>query len=308
MPTDLYFKSPFRLVLCLVCFAAALNLGNQPLFAMEPSRQNLQTVIFEVSLSFHESDQTHPREIIRPIVVIEGPQYMEPPVTCKESEEFGMSWFRLGTEYRVLSGDGEARHATVTKWLVAEPDSCDHNTAMVDIKPARKLGQGETLLATNSKTLGSEKSLRHLPTPEEEAKILELGRKTFRANGVREHLIQSMKASRLAVIDVDGDGIKEMVGTFRVESHIKNTAIRHDLFLLLEKQNGNYLPALSWFHSGSDVETHLKTFIGNVDLDQDGVQELIVEQMFVCEMTRYQIYSKRKGEWQSIYEGGGSQC
>ncbi|MDH5739135.1 MAG: hypothetical protein OEY77_02295 [Nitrospira sp.] len=308
MPIKLSLSSPLRLVLCMTLLATALNLENHLLFAMEPSEKNLQTVIFEVSLSFHESDQTRPHEIIRPIVIIEGSRYSEPSVTCNKSEEFGMTWFRLGSKYRVLSGDEEARYATVTKWLIAEPDSCDHNTAMVDMKPARRLGQGETLLATNSRTLEREKSLRRLPTPEEEAKILELGRKAFRDNEVGKQLIQGMQTSQLAVIDVDGDGINEMVGTFLIETQMKNEAIRHDLFLLLEKQNGIYLPAISWFHTGSGAETHLKTFIGNVDLDQDGVQELIVEQMFACEMTRYQIYSKRKSDWQSIYEGGGSQC
>lgn len=308
MLTNFLINNPLHFVFCMVCLITILNLENQAIFAKETSKQSLQTVIFEVESSFHQSDQSRSYLGISPIVVIEGGQYMEPPVTCNESEEFGMSWFRLGTEYRVLHGGGEAGHVTVTKWLVPEPDGCDQNAAMIDMKLTRKLDQGESFLATNSKGLGGTRSLRRLPTPEEEAKILELGREAFRAKGVREKQIRSMKTSHLAVIDVDDDGINEMLGSFSIEIQMKKETIRHDVFLLLEKQMGIYLPAIFWFHSGSGVETHLKTFIDNVDLDQDGIQELIVEQMFVCGITRYQIYSKREGEWQSIYEGGGSKC
>jgi hypothetical protein len=273
----------------------------------EATRQDSRTVIFEVSSIFYESDQSRPHLSIAPIVIIEDGQYVEPPKKCDEKETFGKSWFRLGTVYRLLFGGGEVGHVTVTKWLVPSPDECLENAAMVRMKSSRKLGRGEVALATNSKSIGHKKSLRRPPTMEEQAKILKLGQEIFRANGVSEEQMQSMNAYGLVVIDVDGDGINEMLGSFQI--YRKKDEPDRNLFLLLEKQEGEYQPAISWYHSTSDImETHSKTFIDNLDLDQDGIDELIIREMFVCEATRYQIYKKKERQWQVMYEGGGVTC
>jgi len=290
-----------------VCLVAIISLGRQSLSAKEASKQSPRTVIFEVSSIFYESDQSGPHLSIAPIVVIEDGQYVKPPAKCDEKETFGKSWFRLGTVYRLLFGGGEVGHVKVTKWLVPSPDKCLENAAMVRMKSSRKLGRGEVALATNSKSLGHKKSLRRPPTMEEKAKILKLGQEIFRANDVSEEQMQSMNAYGLAVIDVDGDGINEMLGSFQI--YHRKVEPDRDLFLLLEKQEGEYRPAISWYHSTSNImETHSKTFIDNLDLDQDGIDELIIREMFVCEATRYQIYKKKERQWHVVYEGGGNQC
>jgi hypothetical protein len=288
-----------------LCLVALISLASLAFSEKEATKQNSRIVIFEVSSIFYESDQSRPHLSIEPIVIIEDGQYVEPPKKCDEIEAFGKSWFRLGAAYRLLYGGGEAGHVTVTKWLAPKPGECLENAAMVRMKSSRKLGRGEVALATNSKSLGHKRSSRRPPTTEEQAKLLKLGQEIFRANGVGEERLQSIVASGLAVIDVDGDGINEMLGSFYI--YMKEEPDRH-LFLLLEKQEGEYRPAISWYHSGSATETHSKTFIDNLDLDQDGIDELIIREMFVCEMTRYQIYKKKERQWQVVYESGGVKC
>ena len=99
-----------------------------------------------------------------------------------------------------------------------------------------------------------------------------------------------------AVIDRAAD-ILERIGS-------EVDQISHDIF---EPEAGGFKPALTWFHRGSEADAEERLLVDIVDLDGDGLAEVIAEG-FYYESNDYIIYKKRQGHWVSVYQGGGGGC
>ena len=272
--------------------------------AQTRTKEDAKTVIFAVSSSYHPSiDQSRPHLGIEPIVIIDGGNYKKPPQEKEEDEvlSFGESYYRSGLVYHLLFGGGRVGQVTVKQWVKPDPYECFSNSALVRMKTALKFGNNRAL-ATNSKTLGRKNSLRRAPTPQEHDQILKIAEEAFRSKGAPIKSLQELWVSGLAVSDLNGDGVFEMIGSFQIKDKPD-----HSLFLIAERRDTGYEPSSVWYHFDSGPSSQVRSFIDHLDLDGDGVDEVITKDSF-SQATRYQIYKKKEGQWQVIYEGGGISC
>ncbi len=242
---------------------------------------------------------------IMPIVVIEGGRYIAPPAFNMKSarRRFAETYYRPGQKYRLLMESGESGAITVKKL-----NSCDEMAAEVEVQTMRAQPKRQlSLIATNSAALEGKTIASREPNEREARAILRLARPYFRRRGLGEPLLEGV-ANWLKAVDVDGDGRAEMIGFFAVGAKSE-----HTLFIIAEPQRDGFRPALVLFHQSRDKwgdDGRYQQFVAGIDLDNDGVSELITsgDDPRSSNDFTYLIYKKQNGRWRSIYAGGGLKC
>lgn len=242
---------------------------------------------------------------IMPIVVMQGGRYIAPPAFHMKAarRRFVDTYYRPGQKYQLLMDGGESGTVTVKKL-----NSCDEMAAEVEVSttsapPKRTL----SIIATNSDSLKGKTASRREPTDAETKAILRLARPYFRRRGLGEPFLEGV-ANWLRAVDLDGDGDAELIGFFAV-----GAKSQHTLFIIAEPQRNGFRPALVSFHQSRDKwgnDGRYQEFVAGIDLDNDGVSELITsgDDPRSSNDFTYIIYKKQGGRWRSIYAGGGLKC
>jgi hypothetical protein len=249
------------------------------------------TVIFRLSKetegSFH----------IEPIVIISGGKYTQPPLgdDAGVMKKFTDSYFRVGRQYRVIFGGGDAGSLMVQKY---EADMCGNLLAEVGAQTTAQLGGEVRALAVSSDKIGSGASSRRAPTEAERASALEVAHVVYGQRRVGAALVRKMKTVNLTATDIERDGQFELIGTFQIDGA---NDLKHNLFIIFEPTAaGKYKAAWNWYENGYED----RKLVDVVDLDGDGTAEVIAEG-FEIENNLYVIYKRQAGTWRPIYKGGG---
>jgi hypothetical protein len=263
--------------------------------------ENSPTVIFAVSEWSSDGSL-----FIDPIVVWEQGLYIQPPPASSQSldkqekiAQFIANYYQPGETYRLLFGEKEI--GTVT---VKAPRLETHLAAEVN-------GDRGGTLATNSSFLGrKQRSSRRPATDSEQEIALELAKKAFQQNGVPDALLHQKIVSNLTAVDLDGDSNYELIGSFKTAKKTR-VDLQHHLFMIIKPQHGIYRGEFIWYHNpqGSNISNlddayHSKKFIDLLDLDGEGIAEVILEEEYY-EGNSYSIYKKQGNKWEIIYSGGG---
>jgi hypothetical protein len=256
------------------------------------------TVVFSVSK--YEANVT-----MEPVVIYERGAYVKPPIDDEAGARvFTREFFRAGRQFRLLSGGGDAGTVTVKKNI--EP-GCVGLSAEVGVETQARLGGRVQALATDSASLGRGASSRRAPTEAERAHAIELARAAYTKNGVPASLAAKMEVANLTATDLDRDGKFELVGSFSVEKKSEAAPDAYTLFLIIEPQGDSFKTAWEWFHHGYEGEYADRRYIDQVDLDGDGVGEVVAEGTYY-ESNDYVIYKRQQGRWRPVYQGGGGGC
>jgi hypothetical protein len=292
--------STFALVVSLL---AAVSLAQ----TKRPTRPAAApTVIFAVSK--YESGVT-----MEPVVIYSRGVYTKPPIDGDETtiKNFVGEYFKPGRQYRVLSGGGEAGALTVKQYQ--EP-GCVGLNADVTVNTSARLGGNVQALATNSATIGKHAASRRAPTDIERVFALMQAQAAYANNRVGAALVKKMEVVNLTATDLDGDGNFELVGSFRVDRKTATAEDSYTLFLITTpvadytQQNTQAgKPALAWFHHGGEADFEERHFVDQVDIDGDGVAEVIAGGGYY-ESNDYIIYKRQAGSWRPVYQGGGGGC
>ena len=199
------------------------------------------TVIFSLAKdtegSFH----------IEPIVIISAGKYTQPPVgdDAGVMKKFTDSYFRVGRQYRVIFGGGDAGSLMVQKY---EADMCGNLVAEVGAQTTARLGGEVQALAVSSDKIGSWASSRRAPTEAERASALEVARAVYGQRRVGAALVRKMKTVNLTATDIERDGQFELVGTFQIDGA---NDVKHNLFIIFEPTAaGKYKAAWNWYEKG----------------------------------------------------------
>jgi len=250
------------------------------------------TVIFrlskEIEGSFH----------IEPIVIISGGKYTQPPAgdDAGVMKKFTDSYFRVGRQYRVIFGGGDAGSLIVQKHV---EDMCGNLLAEVGAQTTARLGGEVRALAVSSDKIGSGASSRRAPVEAERAAALEVARAVYGQRRVGAALVKKMKTVNLTATDIERDGQFELIGTFQIDG--ANDDVKHNLFVIFEPTTaGKYKAAWNWYENGYED----RKLVDVVDLDGDGTAEVIAEG-FEIENNLYVIYKRQAGTWRPVYKGGG---
>lgn len=274
--------------------------------APRPAAAAAKTVIFAVSK--YETNVS-----MEPVVIYSRGVYAKPPIDGDEAtiKTFVDEYFKPGRQYRVLSGGGEAGNVTVKQYQ--EP-GCVSITAEVSVNTSARLGGNVQVLATNSQTIGKRAVSRRAPTDIERVFALMQAQAAYANNRVGAALVKNMEVVNLTATDLDNDGNFELVGSFRVTRKLKDAEDSYNLFMITtpvadytqqSAQAGK--PALVWFHHGSEAEYEERKFVDQVDIDGDGVAEVIAGGGYY-ESNDYIIYKRQAGSWRPVYQGGGGGC
>ena len=209
---------------------------------------------------------------------------------------FEKRYLGAGEKYRLLSGGGEAGTVTVK----GRSEAGIGLTAQADLQTAVNLGGEVRALATNSATIGRKPSSRRAPTAEERARAVALAKQTYKQKNVPAGYLANMETINLTACDLDGDGAAELIGSFEAKGANYTS---YCLFLLIEMQNSALKIGLSWYKQGSEATYESRRFVDHLDLDGDGVSEVIATTAYY-ESTDFTIYKKTRGVWRSVYQGG----
>lgn len=240
-----------------------------------------------------------------PVVIYRGGKYENPPVDEeKGNNAFAREYFRAGRKFRILSGGGEAGTLSIVKYT--EP-GCIGLVAEATAETPARLGGRVKVLATDSQTLGRGTPSRRAPTDAERARAVELARAAYAKNRVAASLASKMEVVNLTATDLDRDGRFELVGSFLVQKQVAPAPESYTLFLIMEPAGDGFKTAWEWFHQGSEDSYEDRHFVDQVDLDGDGVGEVVVMGSYY-ESNDYAIYKRQQGRWRPVYKGGGGGC
>ena len=246
---------------------------------------------------FRLSKDTEGSFHIEPIVIISGGKYTQPPAgdDAGVMKKFTDSYFRVGRQYRVIFGGGDAGSLMVQKYA---EDMCGNLVAEVGAQTTARLGGEVQALAVSSDKIGSGGSSRRVPTEAERASALEVARAVYGQRRVGAALVRKMKTVNLTATDIERDGQFELIGTFQIDGA---NDVKHNLFIIFEPTAaGKYKAAWNWYENGYED----RKLVDVVDLDGDGTAEVIAEG-FEIENNLYVIYKRQAGTWRPVYKGGG---
>jgi hypothetical protein len=288
-------RLPVLTLSILVCAYAAVGARQKPAGAA-PQGGGGGTVVFAVSK--YEASVT-----AEPVVIYRGGAYVNPLDEEGGTSPFGRVYFRPGRKYRILSGGGEAGTLTVNKPL---EQGCVGLVAEATAETPARLGGRLKVLATDSQTLGRGPVSRRAPTEAERARAVELARAAYAKNGVSASLAAKMEVVNLTATDLDRDGRFELIGSFLVKKE-GAAPDNYTLFLIMEPAGDAFKTAWEWFHKGNEDAYEDRQFVDQVDLDGDGVGEVIAGGTYY-ESNDYVIYKRQQGRWRPVYKGGGGGC
>ncbi|MGH9531139.1 MAG: hypothetical protein ACRD2Q_02020 [Terriglobales bacterium] len=293
-----------------ILVVVALTFLLPPVAPQQDRAASERHVIFAVwkSMSGEGSAPRGSRPFIDAVAVVDGGRYLPPPPPwfepgkdlAPEALRFEEQYFASGKKYAVYIG-GE--HAGTVEVIKPETITCASLSAVVRGTGALE-DDDVRALATSLPISPRTPAASRRPTPEEEAAALELAGSVFRVHGARSSALRRIRIERLVLSDLDRDQRAEMVGTFSLRDKAERT-----LLLVAGPGDKGFKAEMAWHYlsSGAADDHQQRSLVDHLDLDGDGVDELIVR-MEDHEGWQYGIYKKDKKGWKLVYTGGGGGC
>lgn len=252
---------------------------------------------------------------LEPIAYVEKGKLQQPVNGSDELRiitAFNRTYYKTGTKYRLIFGGAEVGSVSVKS---SDPKAaCSANMAGITTASATFSPKGLVMgLATNLPgKFGT--SFRKRPTTAERSEVeslvsAEIAKHKFPSRNLKYHNLTS--------IDVDGDGIAEIVGTYWTEIDRKTRGL---FFFIAEKgSESRYSLAVRDFRTideanvmSGDIKSidegvYHELLLDSLDIDGDGVREVFTYvQSF--EGAGFTAYSRKRRKWSKIYEWSNYHC
>ena len=256
---------------------------------------------------------------VEPLAYVDNGKLVQPVSGSDEEAKitsFDRQYYKVGTIYRLIFGGANAGTVTVKS---SDPKAeCSRNMANVTSVSAKAKLKGNVMaLATNAVATKKGSGVRRMPTAVERSEIEALVRAELLNQKVSALAVKTLKYQNLTTVDVDSDGIAEMVGSFWVDTSSTSRAL---LFFIADKgSDGKYSFGFSEFRdvkkddvmSGDlkDVDTGVyhELLLDVFDYDNDGVAEVFTyTQSF--EGSGFNAYGHEGGKWVKVFEGSNYHC
>jgi hypothetical protein len=232
-----------------------------------------------------------------------------------ENSDLAKTFYKAGSRYNVIFGGVPNGTVTIAKSNVGT--ECGGSSANVSVESTRAKLTGFVMgLATNMASKNKASGLRRMPAPGEKLEIEALVRAEYAKNKVAASAYKQLHYYNLTAVDVDNDGIPEMIGSYWIAPRKEQ---RDLLFFVAEKgASGKY----SFTHSDYTAVTpkdlmsgdpkDLDTMGGELlldlfDYDSDGVSEIFTV-VKAFEGNNYHVYKRQNREWTKIFETYDYRC
>ncbi len=212
--------------------------------------------------------------------------------------------YKLGASYSVFAGGEQSGQAIVKK---IAPLQCNSSAAIVAANTSMHFSDTTMALATNAAAIQSHPNRQRDPMPQERLQAIRLAMIEFRKHGVSQALASEVKLERLIATQIDRDGREILSGSLT----IKANKAEHRVFLVIGIARDSATTELVEYHRTTDLEDGKDSlglrFVDQLDLDGDGVDEVIVEATGY-ESEGFLIYKRQSGTWKQVWVGGGGAC
>lgn len=306
MKTRLIFICGFTTIFIISLFFSA-DLLAQKRIKDSSKKRTPKTVIFAI-----ENSSLYGTLLIEPVVIIDRNRFIQPIGFDVEEDnvkyqQFISNYYKKGMSYYMLFGGSKLGTAIIDEQI----DAGCSTIARVKLKTSISVDKETRALATNSQALGVKKGFRRDANQNEKSAILLLAEKIYRQKGVSNDQLKNISIVSLDAVDFNRDGKTELISSITIGEEVSEkipTLFR--LFVIIEKQGSAYKASLILYNeapeSGTDIWQRL--FVDHIDLDGDGIDELIIKNIYTSKNTGYLIYKKKRHQWIKIYEGGGNGC
>jgi hypothetical protein len=145
------------------------------------------------------------------------------------------------------------------------------------------------------------------PSPEEKEQVTQLAKALLKKQGVPAKSIQKLEMTSLQVAWLDDTPEKQLLASFKIEPNPTEASpsLVHSLMLIARPTpEGLVSEFTSYLKSESGEQQRYELFLDHLDLDGDGVDELVTQTNF-WESWQYQIHKRADGAWKKVYAGGG---
>lgn len=286
-------------VILFALSCAAAQQGDSVLDKDSASNKNDAIPVFELDQPEPAAGVKNVGVAIDPILLVNGKQIQAAPYACdsdsdveKEEKAFDDRYLRPGTRYRVVYGGREAGTAIVR---VPEPNAPGTN---VDVEGGVSVHGITMALAVGPGLRLKSEGLRRDPTAAELDKAKQIVRTIFASHGTHSSDLERLTIDQATVIEVES-GIPEIA----VSAEITRTdkyGMEYSLFLTSQLDGGT--PSVIWYQKAqSETEAQAVYIVDLIDLDGDGVNELVARRAFY-ENYDYEVYKKRNGKWELIFK------
>lgn len=234
-------------------------------------------------------------------------------VDAKVTAAFTKTYYKPKGAYNLIFGGVNSGTITVVS---SDPAAeCTSNMANVATAAPKVKLKGLVMgLATNAKTVKSGTAYRRLPTPAERTEIESLVRAEF----TKQKIDGPVDYHNLTAIDVDQDGIAELVGSFYIKTE---PTVRGLLFFIADKgSSGKYSFGYSDFKTydeadmmgGSDISAvdtgiYNELLLDSMEIDGDNVNEIFTY-VKSLEGAGFNAYKRDGGKWARTFEGTNYHC
>lgn len=226
-------------------------------------------------------------------------------------KKFIAAYYKPRTKYTLVFGGANAGTVTINS---SNPESeCGRNMAEVTVASTKAKLKGLVMaLATSAAAKGS--GVRRLPTATERSAAESLVRAEFAKQKVAA---KNLKYQNLTALDLNSDGVAELVGSFWVEPAVDERALL--FFIAAKGSDGKYSFGYSEFRTlkkdevmsgdvkDTDTGIYHELLLDVLDVDGDGKAEVFTY-VQAFEGAGFNAYAEKNGKWERIFEGSNYHC
>ncbi|SRR5260221_1990432 len=116
--------------------------------------------------------------------------------------------------------------------------------------------------------------------------------------GVKASIAARLRVDQLTVVEFV-PGVPEIVASVAVETD-DESGMQESLFFIAKTTSNDH--SVIWYqHPQSETDAEAVYLVDFMDLDGDGVNELIARRVFY-ENYRYEVYRRQDGRWKPIFQ------
>ena len=256
---------------------------------------------------------------VEPVAFVDNGKLVQPVSGGEEEAKltfFNKNYYKPKAAYGLIFGGSNAGTVTIKS---SDPKSeCSANMAEVTTVTTRAKLKGNVMaLATNAVATKKGSGVRRLPTAAERTEIEALVRAELAKQKIASSDAKTLKYQNLTAVDVDSDGLVELVGTFWVDTSTTSRAL---LFFIADKNSGGkYAFGFSEFQnmkqedvmsgeiSAVDTGVYQERLLDVFDYDNDGVAEVFTY-IQAFEGASFNSYRREGGKWVLSFEGSNYHC